>query len=165
MSPTLEAVLLSTMGAALLIGFGYLVRREMGAVSAMQALMTQRGFATEPAPPRVESGAIKLEPRFGWRGTLATGQPVLLCAGRGFGEQLGPETRMTSTGHYFYVWARLTEPLAAQPPWRAQWKGEARALAQSDGSTVVYWQRDYIAPNLAKSLDELEAALRSGVPG
>ena len=158
-NPTLEGALLITAGVALVFGIGYAARREARAVAAMHALMRERGFTLEPQLPPVDSGRIKLDPRFGWRGTLATGQPVVVFAGRGFGDRIAPEARMTSTGHHFYVWALLSDAPSADA-WRGRWTGDARALPQSGGSTLVYWQRDYIAPNLARSLDELAASLR-----
>ena len=158
MSPTLEAALLIAASVALLFGIGYAARREMRAAAAMHALMLERGFALEPRLPPFDSGRIKLDPRFGWRGTLATGQSVVVFAGRGFGDRIAPDARRTSAGHYFYVWALLSNAPSTDA-WLARWTGDARALPQPDGSTLVYWQRDYIAPNLARTLDALEASL------
>ena len=136
----------------------WVVRNEVASVKALRGLMANRGFAVESVAPSVVVEDLRLEPRFAWRGAFAAGVDGYLIVGRGWGEPLSSQARMTSTGHYFYVWAIVPPRAGCDEAWRRRWVGDARAVARPDGGVVVYWQGDYRKKDVARCLDQLAAS-------
>jgi hypothetical protein len=159
MDDTLTAIVIGALGVGLVALIATAARREVRLIAALHAKLAKRGFAREPELPRVSPEGLALEPRFAWRGVLANGTAVVMVAGRGFGPSISKAAKITSTGHYFYVWAIVPASAQLDGAWLARWKGDARAVRQPDGAALVYWQRDYTPDGVPTALDEIETSL------
>jgi hypothetical protein len=132
---------------------GFLVwaaRRSRQLDDALLAHLAPRGFVREPNLPSFDAGAVRFEPRVAFRGPSC-----VLVFGRGIGERLGDEP-LTSTGHFFYIYALLDGERDEE--WRARLKGDTRALQGTDGRTIVYWQLRGTNDNVDRALRDLDVS-------
>lgn len=156
-----ERVLTGILVAVFLAAIAYFARRELRFVRTLMAFMANRGFVRDANPTiRLEPAKPRLDSRFAWRGALSTGESLRVFVGRGYGEKISPTAKLTSTGQRFYIWVLLPANGTRDDAWLARFRGDARATRQNDGSTLVYWQRDYSADNVAAALRELEQAMQ-----